>query len=215
LIHGKNYNTLQEAKTAIFDYSEIDMEPILNKLNLGCGQYPKEGFLNIDVDPNSKADKIVDFNRLSQDLPNNHFELVEADHFLEHLDDPMKIMKEIHRILKPGGILHMRVPHFSRGFTHWEHKRGFDVSYPLYFQKDFAGGYVGIDFKLKKMRLCWFAQPTLKKNVLSSFQFLIGSILGKLIDFFCNLSPYACSRIWCFWVGGIEEIEFVFMKPKN
>ncbi len=188
---------------------------IPNKLNLGCGQYPKEGYLNIDADPRSKADKIVDLGKFPYDLPINHFELVEADHLFEHLDDQIQVMKEIHRILKPGGILHMRVPHFSRGFTHWDHKRGFDVSYPLYFQKSFTGGYTGIDFNLKKMKLHWFAQPYLKKKTLSAFQYLLGSVLGKIFDFLSNFSPYACSRIWCFWVGGFEEIEFIFEKPEN
>tara|TARA_B100001964_G_C14186148_1_gene578728 strand:- start:647 stop:1228 length:582 start_codon:yes stop_codon:yes gene_type:complete len=187
----------------------------LNKLNLGCEQYPKEGYLNIDVDPNSKADKIIDFNKLSHDLPSHHFELVTANHFLEHMDDSIQIMKEIHRILKPGGTLHIRVPHFSRGFTHWQHKGGFDVSYPRYFQKDFTGGYVGVDYSLKKMKLHWFAQPLLKKSELSPFQYQAGHILGKIINFFSNLSPYFCSRVWCFWVGGMEEIEFIFTKPES
>jgi SAM-dependent methyltransferase len=181
-------------------------------LNLGCGQYPKEGYLNIDLDPRSKADKVLDLNKVPYDLPSNHFELVEADHVFEHLNEPIQVMSEIHRLLKPGGVLHIKVPHFSRGFTHWEHKRGFDVSYPLYFQKEFTGGYVGIDFALKKMALHWFSQLPLKKKTLNSFQYLIGLALGKVFDFLSNLSPYACSRIWCLWVGGFEEVEFIFKK---
>jgi predicted SAM-dependent methyltransferase len=183
-------------------------------LNLGCGQYPKEGYLNIDMDPESKADRFMDLSEFPYDLPNNHFELVEADHIFEHLDDQMQVMREIHRLLKPGGILHFRTPHFSRGFTHWQHRRGFDVSYPLYFQKEFLEGYVGIEFILKKMEFHWFAQPYLKKKVLSTFQYLAGWTLGKVFDFLSSLSPYACSRIWCFWVGGFEEVEFIFQKPE-
>ena len=52
------------------------------KLNLGCGKYPKEGYLNLDLDPRSKADKVVDLSKIPYDLPSNHFELVEADHVL-------------------------------------------------------------------------------------------------------------------------------------
>jgi SAM-dependent methyltransferase len=181
-------------------------------LNLGCGQYPKDGYLNIDLDPRSKADKFLDLNKFPYQLPSNHFELVEAFHLLEHLDDPIQFMQEAHRILKPGGCLHIRVPHFSRGFTHWQHKRGFDVSYPLYFRKEFQAGYVGVDFDIKKIELHWFCQLALKKKTLSSYQYLMGRTLGKIFDFFANLSPYACSRIWCFWVGGFEEVEFIFLK---
>ena len=181
-------------------------------LNLGCGQYPKDGYLNIDSDKRSKADKFLDLNKFPYQLPSNHFELVEADHLLEHLNDPIQFMHEVHRILKLDGRLHIRVPHYSRGFTHWQHKIGFDVSYPLYFQKEFQGGYVGIDFAIKKIELHWFCQLALKKKTLSSYQFLMGKTLGKIFDFFANLSPYACSRIWCFWVGGFEEVEFIFLK---
>ncbi|MCX8472834.1 MAG: hypothetical protein ORN85_04210, partial [Sediminibacterium sp.] len=37
-------------------------------------------------------------------------------------------------------------------------------------------------------------------------------IFNFIINFFANLSPFLCSRLWCFWVGGFEEIEFVFIK---
>ena len=190
-----------------------DIKPnIPAKLNLGCGQFPKNGYLNIDVDPLSMAEKFFDLNQFPYDLPSEHFEMVEADHLFEHLSDHILVMKEIHRVLKPGGILKMRVPHFSRGFTHWDHKRSFDVSYPLYFNKSFLGGYTGIDLDLRKMEFHWFSQPYLKKKTLSHFQYMAGFTLGKIFDFISKLSPYACSRIWCFWVGGFEEVEFVFEK---
>ena len=36
-------------------------------------------------------------------------------------------------VLVVAGALLVKVPHFSRGFTHPDHKRGFDVSFPLFF----------------------------------------------------------------------------------
>lgn len=36
--------------------------------------------------------------------------------------------------------------------------------------------------------------------------------LDKLINTIANIQPFITSRIWCFWVGGFEEIEFVFRK---
>ncbi len=73
--------------------------------------------------------------------------MVEASHLLEHLDRPFLAMKEMHRILKPGGQLIIKVPHFSRGFTHAEHAHGFDVTFPNYFNKKFSGD---IDFEQPK-----------------------------------------------------------------
>jgi hypothetical protein len=105
------------------------------------------------------------------------------------------------------------VPHFSRGFTHADHKCGFDVSFPLYFQPTFPGGYSGTHLECVSMRLRWFGQPELKRQVLGRTTATVAAALGGVIDVFANISPFATSRIWCFWVGGFEEVEFVFRRP--
>src|SRR5690348_8696690 len=108
------------------------------KLNLGSGWYPKQGFVNVDCDPRYPADVIHDLEKTPWPFEDNQFELIEADHVLEHLGEIRAVMSELHRILRPGGILRIRVPHSSRGFTHWDHKRGFDVSFPMYFSTDIS-----------------------------------------------------------------------------
>jgi SAM-dependent methyltransferase len=182
-------------------------------LNLGCGQFPIEGCLNVDLSPFAKADFTYDLRRLPYPFPDNSFERIEAHHVLEHLEDPFLVMKELHRILKPGGLLRLSVPHFSRGFTHPEHKAGFDVTFPCYFRPDFRGGFTGTTFQLKKMRLHWFCQLPLKKSEMRTPLYFFGRTVGLFLDSLAALSPLACSRLWCFWVGGFEEISFEFQKP--
>ena len=182
------------------------------KCNLGCGQFKKEGFLNVDVDPGADPDVLHDLNETPYPFENNAFDLIECDHNLEHLDDPFQAMSEIHRILKTGGTLILRVPHFSRGFTHADHKRGFDVSFAYYFDRNFKGGFCGVEFELRRLRLRWYAQPYLKASVLPPVARSLGRAMGAVIDIVANLSPIICSRLWCFWVGGFEEIEFSFRK---
>lgn len=185
----------------------------MNKLNLGCGQYPKPGYINVDIDPNAKADIFHDLSALPYPFEDASFAQIEMDHVLEHLPDPLAVMKEVWRLLQPGGIAQIAVPHFSRGFTHYDHKRGFDVSFPLYFNPSFPGGYTGLTFEHISTRLIWFAQPELKKTVLGNTAYYVGMGLGKIFDVLGNISPYATSRLFCFWVGGFEEIKFVFKKP--
>ena len=187
----------------------------LKALNLGCGQFYKEGYVNADGDRSTKADVLCDLSVFPWPFEDVEFDLIEAEHVLEHLSDPVGAMKELSRILNANGELVIKVPHFSRGFTHPDHKRGFDVSFPYYFSPTFKGGYTGVELKLKKMKLRWFSQPHLKRTVLPAPIYWISSATGWLLDLFANISPFFCSRGWAFWVGGFEEIEFHFIKPEQ
>lgn len=184
------------------------------KLNLGSGEFKKNGYVNVDFYSVLKPDISHDLNVLPYPFMDNEFSLIEADHLLEHLSDPFAVIKELFRISRNNGIIQIKAPHFSRGFSHPEHKRGFDVSLPLYFNKEFKGGYQGINLELLDMELRWFAQRYLKKQNMSLFSFRMGVFLSGIIDFLANLHPYSCSRIWCFWVGGFDEIRYRFKVKK-
>jgi len=185
----------------------------MKKLNLGCGEYKKKGYINLDANKSFNPDIIHDLNKFPYPFDDNYFDIIEMDHVLEHLNDPFIIMKEIHRIIKHNGVLTIKIPHFSRGFTHADHKRGFDVSFPYYFNPNAKlSGYSGVDFEIKSISLKWFAQPYIKKIFLSKHQYILGRLFGFLIDFFANLSPVICSRIWCYLVGGFDEIKFILIK---
>lgn len=185
------------------------------KLNLGCGEFHKEGYVNVDYYSVSKPDVRHDLNKIPYPFGENEFEVIEADHVLEHLEKPFDIMKELYRISQNQGEIRIRVPHFSRGFTHADHRRGFDVTFPYYFNPTFPGGYQGFNLKLKHLKMSWFAQKYLKRKVMAPIPYFMGLCLGAIFDFFANLSPAVCSRLWCFWVGGFEEVEFIFMVDKQ
>lgn len=182
------------------------------KLNLGCGNYAKEGYVNLDWHPFPGVDVVHDLSVTPYPFDDEVFDLIEADHVLEHLPSVFIAMREIHRILKPGGRLRIRVPHFTRGFSHPEHRRGFGATFPYYFDSSFPGEYAGVSFRCEMVRMRWFAQPYLKKSVLPMPLYYMGKAVGSVINFFANISPLFCSRIWCYLVGGFEEIEFLFTK---
>jgi SAM-dependent methyltransferase len=192
------------------------MNATQNKLNLGAGADRKPGYVNLDWTPAAAPDVLHDLNKFPYPFAENTFDLVEAAHVLEHLDRPFDAMREIHRIMKPGGRLLLKVPHFSRGFTHAEHQHGFDVTFPLYFNPSFTmSGYTGASFELAALRLRWLAFS----HLLPSLGYGGGTIgvlrlVDKLVSGAANVSPCFCSRVWCFWVGGFEEISFEFVCRK-
>ncbi|MFV0371500.1 MAG: class I SAM-dependent methyltransferase [Azonexus sp.] len=58
--------------------------------------------------------------------PAEHFDLVVLYHVIEHVDDPLALLKEIRRILKPGGWLILGTPDFDSGAA-----RRFGANYRL------------------------------------------------------------------------------------
>jgi len=81
-------------------------------LDLGCGLRKRPGAIGIDVNPRSQADVIHNLNVLPYPFPENCFNEIIADNVLEHLDDVVRVMEELHRIGKPSAIITIIVPFF-------------------------------------------------------------------------------------------------------
>jgi len=80
------------------------------KLNLGCWNDIKEGYLNIDL-YSEKADLRVD---ITKPLPfsNETVDEIFASHVVQYFtnDEWLRSLKDWYRVLKFGGILYVQVP---------------------------------------------------------------------------------------------------------
>jgi SAM-dependent methyltransferase len=85
-------------------------------LHLGCGSKKHPGAIGVDKYPGSAADVLADLDRVPYPFRDNVFDEIIAEHVLEHLDDLVRVMEEIHRVTRPGGLVHVEVPHFSSVF---------------------------------------------------------------------------------------------------
>jgi SAM-dependent methyltransferase len=88
--------------------------PMPVKLNVGCGQDIREGYVNIDGADLPGIDFVVDLDDCAATpipLPDDHFQELELIHVLEHLRYPLPLMQELWRIAAPGARLRVRVPH--------------------------------------------------------------------------------------------------------
>jgi predicted SAM-dependent methyltransferase len=108
----------------------------MRRLNLGCGPYKREGFINIDLNPLWEPDMVRD---LKRGLPfdSNSVQQINAHHLLEHLDFEhlFFVLEECHRVLVDGGILDIVVPLGNTGEL--EHKTLFtETSFDVLFVED-------------------------------------------------------------------------------
>lgn len=84
--------------------------------------------------------------------PSNFFDIVTLIDVLEHIETPKIFLQEIHRILKPGGIVFIRIPNGSY------EKLKFALLYPIFGQHCF-------DFFATHEHLVHYTQETLKHQV--------------------------------------------------
>jgi SAM-dependent methyltransferase len=167
-------------------------------LEMGCG--PKRlwpGSVAIDVNPRSRADIIHDLNETPWPFSDNSFDIVIAEHVVEHLDNVIKTVEEVHRILKPGGVWYVEVPHFSSHHHHTDptHRHAFGARSFDYFVPA-AGGvylfhYANADFKKRLARLNGGKK----------------SLLHRLLYHLANKNPYRYESELT-WIFPLDTINF-------
>jgi SAM-dependent methyltransferase len=86
-------------------------------LHLGCGLSPLAGATTVDLNPAVRPDVVWDLNKIPWPFFDNGFETVVALSIIEHLDDFLGVMGEIHRVTRRGAMVNILVPHFSSGAT--------------------------------------------------------------------------------------------------
>lgn len=87
----------------------------------------------VDLDPRVVENPMLDEGRIAdgKSIPygDAEFDLVFSDNVMEHLDDPVAVLKEVRRVFKPGGRLLFKTPNrthymplIARLTPHWFHQ---------------------------------------------------------------------------------------------
>jgi SAM-dependent methyltransferase len=167
------------------------------KLNLGCGNKRKDGFLGVDLYPCEAVDILAN---LEERLPFDNDSVSEMflDNVIEHIHDIPALMKELHRISKPGGEIFIITPHFANMSswvdpTHVHHLSYFSMEH---FEKADVSHYTGGGFTILEKHL--------------SFGGVLGNI-GRLIFLF---SPRIYEKSWCF-IFRPSTLRFKLRVDKN
>jgi hypothetical protein len=83
-------------------------------VNLGCGQMPIEGAINVDL-YSGLAEVNKDALEYLSSSSDNSIDVLHADHFLEHLgfEEEKTFFMHLKRCLSANGVAHIKVPDFE------------------------------------------------------------------------------------------------------
>jgi SAM-dependent methyltransferase len=98
------------------------------KLHLGCGHVIKPGWVNLDSAPLPGVDVVHDIEKFPWPFEDASFDHISAFQLLEHVEY-IPVLKEAHRILRPGGTFEIAVPHFTsrHNWSDPTHKKSFSI----------------------------------------------------------------------------------------
>jgi hypothetical protein len=152
------------------------------KLNLGSGDNVIDGFTNVDKIPN-KGIMVCDLDKYPLPWKNNSVSYILCSHLLEHLENPINFMLELHRISKNRTMIDMYVPHFSFFGTYAE------LSHKIPGVSYFAFGHRG-----------WNKELFDKFKVKAKLNFTRANYtwLNHIFNPIINLSPMIYERFFCY-----------------
>jgi SAM-dependent methyltransferase len=168
------------------------------KLNAGCGNDIRPGWINLDKTKLANVDIVHDLEDLPLPFGNESFDEILCQDVLEHLEY-VPLMKDLHRILKKGGKLHVRVPHFSspNSFADPTHKKVFSIkTFDFFVKNNNTGRNYYFDFSFDHIE-----SPTIILLRGPQFIYKYATVIGPFINrnrgaqlfyensFMCRLFP--------------------------
>ncbi len=180
------------------------------KLNLGCGRNYLSGWVNIDNNKSVNSDVVCDLNSFPYPFADSCAKEILMEHVLEHLSDPLAVMAEIYRLAQDGAVVTIKSPHFSCNWLHPGHKSAISTKLFDFLNTKNEEYYGCTEFVVKKKYLHWMRGGAKGKK--GSWPILA---LSFIINFLANINPAVTERIWCYWVGGFEELSFFVSVRKK
>lgn len=80
-------------------------------LNIGCGEIPLDGYVNIDKRKETNPDIICEIGKEKIPIDDNKVDYIFADNSLEHFENLISSINDLARISKDGAIWEIIVPY--------------------------------------------------------------------------------------------------------
>jgi predicted SAM-dependent methyltransferase len=184
------------------------------KLDIGCGSQKCEpDATGIDIAPAPGVDLVGDALVILRSMEANSVGGIYSSHFLEHHASPAEMLKEMVRVVAPGGQLDIRVPHFSSPWFYSDptHKTPFGLyTFAYYFKNNI--------FSRKVPSYCLIDDAYIKAiqlNFGSTRPFYIRHGIKKTIQFLVNLTNYTRELYEEAFTGVLSCSEIQVIIQKN
>lgn len=184
-------------------------------LELGCGPRKRHSSaIGIDALDYAAVDVVGDVFDVLARVPDGAVDAVHSYHFVEHVDDPGRLIAELRRVLKIGGLVKTVAPHFSNPYYYsdYTHRRPYGLYSFSYLADDHlfrrrVPRYAGdTGFELISVRLIFKAPPP----------FYVRYAFRRILQSIVNLATYtqeAYEAGWCFWFP-CYEVEYVVIRRR-
>ena len=110
--------------------------PVIKRLNWGCGAVGEPGWINSDIKDGRSIQISCDI-REGLPLDSDSMDYVVSIHALPeiHFNDQLTVLRELHRVIKPGGVLRLALPDIDRSIDAYRRR---DSSFFLVPDEDAA-----------------------------------------------------------------------------
>ena len=155
----------------------------IKKLNLGAGNDIIPHSINHDLTEfRDEIDITHDLNVLPWPWPDERFKEVIAKSVLEHLHHDLVVsLNEIWRILKPGGLVTLKLPHWRADVSWWDptHRWKFSLMSFEQFDPNTERGRIYAHYSPYKWKM--IKRPHLNKAA-SSIHLVLQKVAGDEVD---------------------------------
>lgn len=160
------------------------------RLDLGCGNRKKEGYIGIDRVALKGVDIVCDIER-GLPIKDDCVDKVYSFYFFEHLNDIVFIFQELYRVCKNRAIVELTVPYYTsiNAFKDPTHKQLFTEETFRYFSQDkwYGSDYgintnfrvLDIEYHYSRLIRKWFPE-ILKRHMRRYLMNMVGAMTVRL-----------------------------------
>ncbi len=150
-------------------------------LDVGCGDAKVVGAIGIDCAALPGVDVVHDLTKFPWPFPDEFFDQVYMLNIIEHLPDTIRIMEEVHRLLKKGGMVHIEVVYWNHmhSISDPQHVRFFNEITWEFFTGKRKGYYTKAQYQMESFEYIYDGNA---KRI-----FRCEWLMNKLSYFLCNI----------------------------